>query len=82
MSGTSRPVLHDNVWTDIQGRLDRIEDKIDTRLTTLDHKVDSLGMRQTRLEGQLSGSIAMVRWLGPTGVAALLFALLKGAGFI
>lgn len=79
---TSRPTLHSDVWQDIQGRLDRIEDKLDTRLTALDSKVDAIATRQTRLEGQLAGSIAMIRWLGPTGVAALVFALLKGAGFV
>ena len=86
---TSRPTLHSDVWQDIQARLDRIEDKgerietkLDSRLSNLDTKDDAIATRQTRLEGQLAGSIAMIRWLGPTGVAALVFALLKGSGFV
>ena len=63
---------------DLLSRLDRIEDKLDRRLNTLDGKVDDANSRLDRLEGGL----AMLKWLGPTGVAALVFALLQSAGFI
>lgn len=79
---STRPVLRESVFRDIQTRLDRIEDKLDSRLTTLDKKVDSLASKQDRLEGRLDGSIGMIRWLGPTGVAALLFGVIKAAGLI
>ena len=63
-------------------RLNRIEDKLDTRMTTLDRKVDELGTRQDRLEGKLDGSLGMLKWLGPTGVAAVIWGLLKAAGVL
>lgn len=78
---TTRPVLRESVFRDIQSRLDRIEDKLDLRLSSLDAKVDGLASRQDRLEGRLDGSIGMIRWLGPSGVIALLFGVAKAAGF-
>jgi hypothetical protein len=70
------------VYARIEARLDRIEDKLDTRMTTLDAKVDAIGARQDRLEGELRGSVGMLRWLGPTGIAALLFGVLKASGLL
>lgn len=63
---------------DLDGRLDRIEDKLDTRMTVLDSKVDLVASRMDKLEGALG----MLKWLGPTGVAAVGYALLKGAGYL
>lgn len=70
------------VYSRIEARLDRIEDKLDTRLTILDNKVDGATGRLDRLEGRLDGSIGMIRWLGPAGVAALLAGLLKASGVL
>ena len=70
------------VYARIEARLDRIEDKLDTRMSTLDAKVDALGARQDRLEGKLEGTLALVKWLGPLGVAALIFGLLVAYGFL
>lgn len=74
---------------DLYARLDRIEDKLDRRLDTLDGKVDRVDLkvdiatsRIDRLEGQLQGSLGLVKWLGPAGVAALVFGLLKAQGYI
>jgi hypothetical protein len=63
---------------DLYDRLDRIEDKLDLRLNTLDAKVDLVASRIDRMEGALG----MLKWLGPTGVAAVGYALLKGAGYL
>jgi hypothetical protein len=70
------------VYARIEQRLDRIEDKLDTRMTTLDAKVDAVGSRQDRLEGELRGSLGMVKWLGPTGVGALVYGLLKASNVL
>lgn len=70
------------VYARIEARLDRIEDKLDTRMTSLDEKVDKVASRQDRLEGELRGSVGMVKWLGPTGVVALVFGLLKASGLL
>lgn len=77
----------DGVWARIEMRLDRIEDKLDQRMTALDVKVDAqgraaadadkvMGSRLDRLEGKLEGTLGIIRWLGPVGVAAIVFGLL------
>lgn len=70
------------VYQRIEERLNRIEDKLDTRMTTLDAKVDDVRSRQDSLEGELRGSLGMVKWLGPTGVAAIIFGLIKASGLL
>lgn len=61
---------------DLYARLDRIEDKLDRRLNSLDKKVDDVKSRVDRIEG----GVMMLRWLGPSGVVALLVGLLWIAG--
>lgn len=80
----ARPTNHD-----IFERLDRIEDKLDRRLDSLDGKVDRLDMkvdittsRIDRLEGRLEGSLGLVKWLGPAGIAALIYGLLVAQGYL
>lgn len=63
---------------DLLSRLDRIEDKLDRRLNDLDSKVDDVSSRLDRMEGGLG----MLRWLGPTGVVAVIFAIATAAGLI
>lgn len=79
---SSRPVLHAGTWERIEQRLDRIEDKLDGRMSNLDQKVDAFGSRLDRLEGRLTGSFMMLRWIGPAGMAALLYGLAKSAGLV
>lgn len=63
---------------DLYARLDRIEDKLDLRLNLLDAKVDAASARLDRMEG----GIGMLKWLGPTGIVAVIFAIAKQAGFV
>lgn len=76
MSDGERPMTTTN--NDLYARLDRIEDKLDLRLNVVDSKVDLVGARLDRMEG----GIAMLKWLGPTGVVAVIGALLKSTGYI
>jgi hypothetical protein len=76
-------------YGDLFDRLDRIEDKLDRRLDSLDGKVDRVDLkvdiatsRIDRLEGRLEGSLGLVKWLGPAGIAALIFGLLQAQGLI
>jgi len=62
--------------------LDRIEDKLDTRMTTQDRKVDAVKSDLDQLRGELRGSLGVVKWLGPVGLAALLFGLLSVYGLL
>jgi len=83
MTDTEMPAFSNpGVYQRIEERLNRIEDKLDTRMTALDSKVDGIKTRQDSLEGELRGAFGMLKWLGPTGVAALAYALVKSAGFI
>jgi MoaA/NifB/PqqE/SkfB family radical SAM enzyme len=61
---------------DLQGQLDRIEDKLDKRLDRVEVKVDGVTSRVDRIEGGLG----MLKWLGPTGVAALIAGVAKSMG--
>lgn len=83
----------EGVWSRIELRLDRIEDKLDVRMTALDNKVETQGRaaadadklmasRLDRLEGRLEGSLSIVKWLGPVGLAALIFGLLTLYGLL
>lgn len=83
----------EGVWSRIEARLDRIEDKLDVRMSALDSKVDAqgraaadadakMGSRLDRLEGRLEGSLGLIRWLGPVGVAAIIFGLLVLYGLL
>ena len=62
---------------DVFEAVNRLEGKVDTRLNQLEGKVDTIASRQDRLEGGLS----LVKWLGPTGLVALVYAIGKAAGY-
>jgi hypothetical protein len=91
MGGEHQPIGDggSGVWARIEAalqgltsRLERMEDKLDVRMTTLDGKVDGLSARQDRLEGRLDGIVSVVRWAGPLGVAALIFGLFAIYGLL
>lgn len=63
---------------DLLGRLDRIEDLLTRRLDRQDGKLDNLSSRLDKMEGGLG----MLKWLGPTGIAAVIFALAQSMGLI
>lgn len=67
-----------STYGDLFDRLDRIEDKLDRRLDSVDRKVEGVTSRLDRMEGALG----MLRWLGPTGVVAVIFALAQSVGLI
>lgn len=79
---SSRPILHNDVFTEIQSALNRIEDKQDRRLSALETKVDAVASRQDRLEGKLDGVVGVVKWLGPSSVIALIAGLLATSGIL
>lgn len=62
--------------------LNRIEDKLDTRMTTQDTKVDAIKSDLDNLRGELRGSLSIVKWLGPAGVAALIYGVMKSQGLL
>ena len=67
-----------STYGDLFDRLDRIEDKLDKRLDSLDKKVDAVTSRMDRIEG----AVQFIKWLGPVGVAALVYGVGKSQGLI
>ena len=63
---------------DVYELLSRVEGKIDTRFEQVDSKVDQVTSRMDKLEGALM----MFKWLGPTGVVALVFGIAKATGVL
>ncbi len=68
---------------DLLAAVNRLEDKIDDRFRLQDAqiervniKVDAAGARLSQIEG----AVSIIRWLGPAGLAALVFGVAKGAG--
>lgn len=62
--------------SDLQTSLDRIEDKIDRKLDKMELKVDAATSRLDRIEGGLG----MLKWLGPSGVVAVIAGIAKSMG--
>jgi hypothetical protein len=54
----------------------RLEGKFDAHKQSVEAEVDVLRADQTYLKGKIDGWMGMVKWLGPTGVAALILGLL------
>jgi hypothetical protein len=63
---------------DVFARIDRLEDTLSKRFDRFDIKVDAVTARVDRLEG----GIQFVKWLGPAGVAALIWGLLNSQGVL
>lgn len=62
---------------DVYELLARLEGKVDSRMDSLDAKVDLVSSRQDRLDGALS----LVKWLGPAGVVGMIYGIGKAAGY-
>ena len=59
-------------------RLDELEHKMDAANTASALRVERIASRMDHFEGALS----TVKWLGPTGFAALVFGVARGMGLI
>lgn len=60
----------------------RLEGKVEAASNRFDTELDIVKQEQTYLRGKIDGSLGMVKWLGPTGVAALVIVVAKGAGLL
>lgn len=60
----------------------RLEGKLDEQSRRFDTDIDLVKTEQTYLRGKIDGSLGMVKWLGPTGVAAVILALAKSANLL
>lgn len=60
----------------------RLEGKFDAQNQRIDSELDAVKGRMDRLEGRLEGSLQVIKWLGPTGLAALILGILVMVGVI
>lgn len=63
---------------DVYEAVARLDSKIDARFTGLEKRIDRVEARQDRNDGRID----MVKWLGPTGIAAIITGLLFMAGYM
>lgn len=70
---------------DILNAVNRLEDKVDDRfrlqdakIEKVDGKVESTNYRLAQIEGGMS----LIKWLGPTSIAAIVIGLAKAGGLI
>jgi hypothetical protein len=77
-ASTDHPTTRGTSNSDLLGRLDRIEDLLTRRLDRQDTKLDSVSSRLDKMEGGLG----MLKWLGPTGIVAVIFAIAQASGLI
>ena len=54
----------------------RLEGKFEGSQQRIDQELDAVKGRMDRLEGRLEGSLQVIKWLGPTGLAALILGVL------
>jgi len=60
----------------------RLEGKVDNVSGRLDNEIGAVTGRMDRLEGRLEGSFQVIKWLGPSGLAALVLGTLVMTGVI
>lgn len=63
---------------DVYELVDEATTKIGNRLDKQDDRLDGAVSRLDRIEG----AVNVIKWLGPVGLAALLYGVLKGGGFM
>lgn len=59
VAGTRISEGGNGVWGRIEARLDRIEDKLDSRMMALERKVDDMASRQAAMEGEMRTSASI-----------------------
>jgi hypothetical protein len=60
----------------------RLEGKVDAQSSRFDAEIDIVKTEQTYLRGKIDGSLGMVKWLGPSGVAAVFIGIAKATGLL
>lgn len=72
----------ERVESRLVSRIDALDARIAAHMLLQDAKVDAIDTRLDRLEGRLQGSLEMVKWLGPVGLAAIAIGLIRGLGLV
>lgn len=48
----------------------------------LTQEITAVQTEQAYMKGKIDGSVGMMKWLGPTGVVALVYGMLKASGVL
>lgn len=70
---------------DLLAAVNRLEDKIDDRFRLQDAQIEKVDVKVSAATARLSqieGAVSVIKWIGPAGVAALLFGVAKTVGII
>ena len=70
----------------LEGKLDsslgRLESEFDIHKAEVTAELQAVRTEQTYQKGRMDGSLGMVKWLGPAGIAAVIIGAAKAAGLI
>ena len=70
----------------LEGKVDqntsRMEAQLDSHREQVDAEVASVKSELTYLRGKIDGSLGLLRWLGPAGVAGVLIAIAHASGLL
>ena len=70
---------------DLLAAVNRLEDKIDDRFRLQDEQIQRVDLKVSAATARLSqieGAVSIIKWIGPAGLAALLFGVMKGMGLL
>lgn len=70
----------------LEGKVDshtqRLEAELDAHKVHVTEEVSAVKSDLTYLRGKIDGSLGLLRWIGPAGVAGVIIAAAKGAGLL
>ena len=70
----------------LEGKVDqtssRLEAQLDAHREAIDTEVATVKSDLTYLRGRIDGSLGLLKWLGPAGVAGIVLAAAKSAGLL
>lgn len=70
----------------LEGKVDshaqRIEQELDAHKIQVAEEVTNVKTELTYLKGKIDGSLGLLRWLGPAGVAGVVVAAAKASGLL
>lgn len=70
----------------LEGKLDnattRFDSELDAHKQTVASELEAIKNEQTYQKGRMDGSLGMIKWIGPTGIAALIIGMLVMTGIL
>ena len=70
----------------LEGKLDsstaRLESEFDAHKAYVNTEIQAVRNEQTYQRGKVDGSLGLIKWIGPAGVGAVLYAAARAAGLL